>query len=395
MVQESVSHVRPNHTKGDTMSTKKTEKTEQEIIVSSINNILAKVKRATIQQSVKAVVALPESFFKVVSKEKAEELRKAKGKAVIESNLKALLEEYLISNGDEDAKAKADAETRLVEIAKSINSQVHSIQASTMLVGELLVEACDNIKAQGKKQGDFLAWAKDNCSIGKAQAYKLMACFKAYGKDSDFADVSMRVLYSLTSETQDVLDRARVLAKKGQLDSKALARIQADCRPATESSNLPNTGGKVVESGSTSNENKASDGQTTAGNDQNAESTSKDGKGQKAETVSNGAGDRSEVDELQNTISSLNMTIDGLNQQIKELQAINKKDAVKAIPGLLQFDSALPSIVLGIEPKQAKDKEAINKAYRSLAKIWTAATNKEASEKIKNARALLLADLAK
>jgi hypothetical protein len=78
-----------------------------------------------------------------------------------------------------------------------------------------------------------------------------------------------------------------------------------------------------------------------------------------------------------------------LNKQLEAEREKNSKPSI-SVPYLPQFDSPFFCVRLGIAKEEVNDKAKVNKAYRALAKIYTAATNKKAADQLKEARENLL-----
>jgi len=285
----------------------------------------------------------------------------------------------------------------LEELAIEIKYELESATRSFLKVGQCLNEASTEIKEGGGNQAKFIQWADENCGIKKAQAYKLMSVFKSFGADSDFNGVSMRVLYTLTGQCPKVVDLARAKAKTGTLDTKALDIIieaingpKEKKEPATpKTPATPETPKAPVTPPSV---DKAKDKEI-----EELKAALKTEKQMRCDAVDAALDAAGPVDEnetikaLQDTIRELNETITSLRDDVKS--AKNDKPVPSSaipMPELPQFDSASLPCRLGLEMEFCEDKIKINKAYRSLAKIFTAANNPEAASKIKEARERLL-----
>lgn len=377
---------------------KKTTIVNQEnTVISSLEAIIKNIDKKTLKVSlfdfsglyVEIVESKGESLEQLVR-----DTKQAKTKVAFKEAVQALVSAIKLGLGDNTEQKRIESESKLDKLALDINQAITLNMQTSLTIGALLMEACNTIKDQGGKQSDFLEWSEKNCNIKKAQAYKLMAVSKTFGDDSSFAKVSMRVLYSLCSAPNEVIEQARVLAEKGKLDSPALTKLYKANEPKEDSTieSLKPTipGGTPAENGSAARTTEKP--VVPAKNDKKEVTV-------KTETETEKPGktlqEISETAQLKETIASLQATIAGLNNQLLQVQRQERKAPVVAIPELLQFDSKYPAVVLGIEPESIKDKEAINKAYRSLAKIYTAAVSPAASKKIRTARDIMIADIEK
>jgi len=295
----------------------------------------------------------------------------------------------------------------LEELEVEIKYELESAQRSFLKVGECLTSANEEIKNGGGKMADFLTWANEKCGIKKAQAYKLMGVFKTFGTESDFNGVSMRVLYTLTGQCNEVVDAARAKAKDGLLDTKALDAIimtvtGPKAPPEPKEKKEPATP-KAPETPSTPSTPALADD----AKDKEIEELKAQVKREKQmrEDAVDAALDAASAghDEdnnpsllktMQATIDELNATVAALTDELKASKEapVNASSAPSpaAMPHLPQFESNSMPCRLGLEMEFCEDKIKINKAYRALAKFYTAATNPEAAALLKEARERLL-----
>lgn len=312
--------------------------------------------------------------------------KKKTTKATKTTNGKALVNEMNLVT--EEVKR----DDKLKELAGTIKTELDSAQRSFLKVGKCLTHALDAIKENGGKQKDFIKWADENCQIKKAQSYKLMKVYKEFGDQSDFAGVSMRVLYTLTSLDADTVEQARELSLKGKLDSKALDKLLESSAPAPEKNSSESTGKPAKKF-----EEKAEAKAKAEVKPENKDSKENEAlKKELAELKKSKGADDSEkvIQGLNSTVEALRSTISELQAELKEAKTAKKKKEF-SIPELPQFDSNCMATRLGLELDNAKDKVKINKAYRSLAKIFTATSAPKAAEKLKTARNELLNSINK
>ena len=245
-------------------------------------------------------------------------------------------------------------------LATTISEELESAQRSFLKVGECLCNASDRLAEDGKKAIELISWAEKYCGIKKAQMYKLMKVYETFGDSTAFNGVSMRVLYTLTHQPADVVEEARVKAEKGSLDSGTLEMIIVNNTleqktPAKTPASTP------VKNGS-----------------------------EKPEVIVKKINTDKQMEGMTDTIKELNLTIESLRKELSErAQKRQPKDAV-TMPFLPQFKSKDMCVRLGIGP-DVNEKE-VNKAYRALAKIFTATANKKASVALKTARDFLTAN---
>jgi hypothetical protein len=304
-------------------------------------------------------------------------------------------EEVKKESSDEPVKKQS-----LTQLSKKIKRELEKAQKSFLTVGECLTTALNQMKEEGKKQSDFIAWANETCGIKKAQAYKLMKVYKEFGNNSDFSGVSMRVLYTLTGQPSEVVEEARKQALDGTLDTKALDKIIMSFErpaPVPASKSAPVSGSSDNDSEKPAEASKSDD---SGDSESLPDTTAKDEeierlraeleaeKSKPSETPeSNYTAD--EITILNDTIAELRKTVESLNKQLEAEREKNSKPSI-SVPYLPQFDSPFFCVRLGIAKEEVNDKAKVNKAYRALAKIYTAATNKKAADQLKEARENLL-----
>lgn len=312
-----------------------------------------------------------------------EKAKKATTKKAFDYEIGLIIAELdnLLSVADKAIEHQREQETdtkELDDLATSIRAELASAQKSFLVVGKLLKQANETLKADGKKQADFVAWSKDNCGILKAQAYKLMKVYETFGDESDFAGVSMRVLYTLSSQSDEIVEKARELAQEGNLDTNSLYALLDKPAPAPKQSN-PSPSAPSGQATKTANELKL---------EKRIEELERENAIMKDQDKLDEKDTNSQLAQYQQTIKELNNTIEALRRQLEEAES--KKQPINTVPFLPQFNSANPCTVLGLEPEKAYDANEVNKAFRALAKIYTAVSCREGSLAISNARNKLL-----
>jgi len=279
--------------------------------------------------------------------------------------------------GLEPNKDKEVEMSGLPALASSINESLASAQKSFFHIGKCLNEALAIIKKDGGKQKDFIGWSQAKCGIRKAQAYKLMKVYNVFGEQSNFAGTSMRVLYTLSNQPEEIIKEAETMAIAGTLDSASLNDLLDSKQPTPKESEITETPkGKEVEKAKGKDFNNKLELENAKLLKELNDLKAKD-KGDDSETVT----------ALKETIESLNETIDNLQKELEEKKV---KKVLPQIESLPQFASSCMVTRIGLELEKANDKKAINKAYRGLAKIFTATACPKGSEAIKEARESLL-----
>ena len=307
-----------------------------------------------------------------------------------------------------EAKAIADNEEEptsfLDELAEEIKASLDTATAAYLKAGELLVQGLEEVKESGKKQADFITWADEKCGVKKAQAYKLMSVYKTFGNDSDFNGVSMRVLYTLTGQGDKVVDLARAAAVKGKLDTPALnSIIEGVNGPKEKKAPVLPPAPKSPATPAPSKGEPVNADQTKEIEELKAQVADERRKREEAVDAAlemAGPSDHEEdndpslIKAMQKTIDELNKTVSALTDELRTAKSapVDKVSASSpaAMPHLPQFDSASMPCRLGLEMEYCEDKVRINKAYRALAKFYTAALNPEAAASLKEARERLL-----
>lgn len=266
----------------------------------------------------------------------------------------------------------------LNQYADEIKTLISSAQASFMRVGKLLCEV-KNIFATQK---EFLQWAEDACFIRKAQVYKLMKVYNVFGEDSVFNNVSMRVLYTLSSQPEEVLALAEEKAMDNELDSNALKGIidtfENPLPVEVEQQIIEETGlsSETVEVV----EEQADD---TPPFEIDAPTSTMEELAGIAEPTENEVVHSEKVAELQEKLHNLNVELDSTKKELEQA----KEYSLHYLP---QFDSECMYARLGLSAEQATDKKAVNTAFRTLAKLFPSIKAPEASAKLKEARENLL-----
>jgi len=255
---------------------------------------------------------------------------------------------------------KLTSNMNLDALAITITEELESAQKSFLKVGECLCNASDRLGEEGKKSSDLVTWAEKNCGIKKAQMYKLMKVYETFGDNTAFKGVSMRVLYTLTHQPADVVEEAKEKAAKGSLDTNTLNKIINDNAPEP----------KVI--------NKSPGVPAVNGS-----------KKEPAPVIKKINNDE-QIKGMTETIKELNETVKALRAELSDAKKNKQPKDTATIPFLPQFKSKNMCVRLGLEGESCADKKEINKSYRALAKIFTATTNKKASEALKAARDKLL-----
>lgn len=348
------------------------------------------------QDSLKVIMSNLETLKPVLSGYKAPSIQaylekacNAKTKTALKKQVSCLmieLDNLLVSaepveaeeiEEDQDGK-EVESTNELEAIALKIKTELNNAQKSSMIIGKLLKRANERVKETGGNQQDFLKWAKDNCGILKAQAYKLMKVFETFGEGSDFENVAMRVLYTLTYQTDDVVEKAREFAKAGTLDMNTLDVILE--KPVVPPKSPKQPEGPEGDRVKTSFELKL---------EKKIEELERENFIMKDQDKVDEKDQNKALAESRSHIDNLNKTIKMLSEKLEQYEKDNTK-SVQKMPFLPQFKSTNPCTVLGLEPEYAEDKVAVNRAFRELAKIYTAISCKEGAECISKARESLL-----
>lgn len=267
-------------------------------------------------------------------------------------------------------------------LALSINKAVDAKMTSTFTIGRCLTEA-QTLHKEDKDNypKNFLAWAEENCNIKKAMAYRYIKQYKLFGVVSEFKHLSTDLLHTLSCQEQEVIDIARGYAKDNQLDKDSLNEIIKSMEPV-DTTPEPKVSKKSKKDQMIEDQNEQIKTLKSA----------LSAKSVKGDTGIPGT-DKSAADlELE----ALRDTIKSLTEQLERLRADQAKPAsqnVPKMPYLPQFDSESMTVRLGIDASGIS-KKAVQRAYRALAGIFTAASNPKAAEAIREARESLLKDLA-
>lgn len=104
----------------------------------------------------------------------------------------------------------------LAGVTTEVKRCLDAIQSNSMRAGRLLQSAKDMFESGN----EWLAWAKNELGLSKAQLYKLVKVYTVFGGDARFEGVAMRVLYVLASEANaDQIELAAKAAEEKMLDT--------------------------------------------------------------------------------------------------------------------------------------------------------------------------------
>lgn len=253
--------------------------------------------------------------------------------------------------------------TRMQEIVTEINAKLDVIQKESITVGELLIEAKEELQADGKKYQDFIDWCGAQFNIGKAQASKLMKVATVFKDDERFKGVAMRVLYSLaTTATPEQMDRAADFAANGSLTS-AIANQLLNPQP-----NKPE-GIKAHDKSKEDTEEQEAEIREALDNIPSETSTNSsdvpfDLPAEDKPVV------KEDNSELVEQIEALKDSLRAANELISQLKETKEKEAASrnVAPFLPQFKSACPYAVLGLGQLESKQVTKVKKAFRELIK---------------------------
>lgn len=268
--------------------------------------------------------------------------------------------------------------SRMQEITIEINSKLDVIQKESVSVGSLLKEALQCLKDEGKKQADFLEYCKNEFSIGKAQAYKLMKVAEVFEDDARFKGVAMRVLYTLaTTATDEQMEKAAEFAASGTLNTAVVNQLLYPEAPqAPAPTPAPETTEEAEEKQEEANQSlnnlpevadlpkqeQEDDIPFDMGDAPAAPATSVE-----AQMTKHDAMQEANVSGLESEISELRAALEAANELIKSLQA-DKVTAKPAAPMLPQFKNACYYARLGLGQIEARDAAKVRKAFRELIK---------------------------
>lgn len=255
----------------------------------------------------------------------------------------------------------------LLELSNNINDAIAQRMNNSLLIGAYLTEA--NKLLQG---AEFVAWVEEATGLKKAQAYKWVKVYKVFGEDRRFSDVSMRVLYTLSSQSEDIIAKAARFKGRGKkLDTNALNELIAKEKKAIEKAEKAKAQDakepEQVEP-SLDCEKQAAGSQETALEPITSENV------ETAPVV---------------ITDDLAIALDHIKVLEAKIEELTKPKAKATLPALPQFDSKYPAFVLGVADTQ--DRKEVNKAYRFFSKLYNAAQYPEIAAKLKSARDRLLA----
>lgn len=268
--------------------------------------------------------------------------------------------------------------TRMDEIVSEISSKLDLIQKESICVGSLLIEAKEELQANGKKYADFIEWCGLNFNIGKAQASKLMKVATVFKEDDRFKGVAMRVLYALaTNATPDQMDRAAEFAANGTLESSVVEQL-LNPKPVNQ---------KVEEQKELPSDEKEEElNKALASLPASDEVPFDTGTSEVVQEQDDSL--LVEVKELKEALKAANELISSLkNEKIKH----NNKPKPPFLP---QFNSSFKHAVLGLAEEESKKVTKVKKAYRELIKCGYG-DGHEAFELLSSAKDVLLADIEK
>lgn len=285
---------------------------------------------------------------------------------------------------DEDRVQVTPEPTKFEQLdmyADSIKSCLDQAQQQFMYVGETLTLARDCFESQK----DFLLWARDICGIQKTQVYNLMKVYKRFGANSIFNGIAMRVLYTLSMQSDEVVAAAEELAQDNELDSRTLNNLIDSMEGKNE---------KVEEPTPAQVEKEVQEAVTTPEVSEPTEDNTCP-----FDVDPTPAPEAQEVQEAaapDNHANEINCLLRRIDELTEELNAARTKTTAQAkaevIIELPQFSSDCMYARLGLSVEDSQSKAAINKAYRALAKIYSKTVAPNAAERLLEARTALLAD---
>lgn len=274
--------------------------------------------------------------------------------------------------------------TRMQEITNEINARLDNIQTESMLVGQLLAEALNEIKEQGGKQSDFVDYCKLEFGLSKSQAYKLIKINQVFGEDVRFKGVAMRVLYALSTQaTEEEIEKAAEFAANGTLNTAIVNQLLNPVPAQPEKEEPP-----VI-----TEDTKLTEEQDKALHEALDNVVDAPEAPQTTEEVINSADEATKqvIEGQKSEISTLKSMITTLQETISKLQDATKKKPVA--PSLPQFKSACPYAVLGLSQTEATKKTRVTKAFRELIACGYG-DGHESFELLVKAKDQLLADIA-
>lgn len=279
--------------------------------------------------------------------------------------------------------------TRMQEIVAEINTKLDVIQQESVSVGKLLIEAKEELQADGKKYADFIVWCGEQFNIGKAQASKLMKVATVFDEDERFKGVAMRVLYQLaTTATPDQMDRAADFAATNSLTSAVANQLLNPTPVETEQ----------AESKELSKEDKAEQNADTQVSLENLPKSDDVPFTVDSQIEANDKAQESKEanSDLVEQISELKDSLRAANELIQSLKDANEKQSASrnTAPFLPQFKSACPYAVLGLGQIESKQITKVKKAFRELIKCGYG-DGHDAFEALCKAKNQLLNDIEK
>lgn len=283
--------------------------------------------------------------------------------------------------------------TRMQEITISICEKLDSIQTESLQVGALLIEANEILQEEGKKQPEFLAYCKENFSIGKSQAYKLMKVSKFFAEDTRFKGVAMRVLYVLATEAnEEELEKAAELAANDSLNTGTLNAILHPEPVKPVEPVAPKQSPEEVKE-SEEETNNSLDSVPFDVDEQIARNDAiQEGAPRTTQEILESADDETKavLDDKDRQIATLESMLKKLQETVASFE---KKAAIKpAAPLLPQFKSKNPCVVLGIAESDAGKITVVRKAFREIIACGYGEGH-EAFEQLTKAKDSLLADI--
>lgn len=256
--------------------------------------------------------------------------------------------------------------TTLKENATKINKELDKAGKSNFVIGKILKESREYFSSTD----DFLSWAKNGTGLGKAQVYNLMKQYTVFGEDETWSKVASRVLSLLAGKNDEIVAKCKEYIVAGNtLDTKAYNEIVDSVeRPATNNNNNTGENNGTIGSTNNSNDNVGNSGDTKPTGNSN--------------DISGKPTEEKESEE-----EKLNKKILELEEQLantrKNLEKVLDSQKLAILP---QFKSYCMYARLGISIEESQDKKAVQKAYRELAKLYTASKYPEVATALVEAR---------
>lgn len=290
--------------------------------------------------------------------------------------------------------------TRIQEITIEINNKLDIIQLESVAVGTLLKEALEVLKEEGKKQADFLEYCKQEFSIGKAQAYKLMKVAEVFAEDGRFKGVAMRVLYALATQANDEqMERAAEFAANGSLNTAIVNQLlnpeppKQDDKQQEQQEQEEQQASKEADKAQKAIDEALDNVSQRETEDDIPFDTSVDGQMQRndAEQESNEPNKESVNADLMAEVRELRAALQAANELIANMKE-DKETARPVAPMLPQFKNACPYAVLGLGQVESKKITVVKKAFRELIKCGYGKGH-EAFELLTKAKDQLIEDI--